>query len=288
MVIMKVKLVTFSDGSLGLRAAGKRLVKQADATGWFHYPSEHWTLNTLRTKMPEFFTEHQGLIRVHPRGLGLWIWKPAILSYLVERLEEGEVVLFLDAGCQLNSTRESELRFKDYLELCIANGMLLMQLVDNSFGFNDVTDAAWTKRSVLDVLDPYSTFRLSNQIQSGIIFATKSPRSEQVSKMWLDYCVKSDYSYLLEPSQEEVQSKEFKQHRWEQSIFSLIAKSEGIVPLADETYFYPKWSEGLNFPIWAMRNRSGGDAYRRSFIDLIMLFLARIERRLISAFNTRH
>jgi len=32
---MKVKLVTFSDGSLGLRAAGKRLVKQADATGWF-------------------------------------------------------------------------------------------------------------------------------------------------------------------------------------------------------------------------------------------------------------
>jgi hypothetical protein len=283
---MKVKLVTFSDGSHGLRAAGKRLVKQADATGWFHYPSEHWTLKTLRTKMPEFVMEHQNFMKVHPKGLGLWIWKPAILSYLVSQLEEGEAVLLLDAGCQLNSTKESNLRFNDYLDLCMANDMLLMQLNENSFGFNDLTDAAWTKRSVLDALDPLSTSRLTNQIQSGIIFATKSARSEKVSKMWLDYCVNSNYSFLLNSSGGEPQSKEFMQHRWEQSIISLIVKSEGIVPLADETYFYPNWSNGLKFPIWAMRNRSGGDAYRRNFIDLFMLFLAKIERKLISAFNT--
>ena len=279
---MKVKLVTFSDGSLGLRAAGKRLVKQADATGWFHYPSEHWTLKTLHSKMPQFLMEHRELMKAHPRGLGLWIWKPAIFSYLVEQLEEDDIILLLDAGCQLNRTRASDERFKEYLDLCAANDMLLMQLADNSFGFSDVTDAAWTKRSVLDELDPNSIFRHTNQIQSGIIFATKSAKSSEVSKKWLDYCAKSQYSYLLEPSGGEAQTEQFKQHRWEQSIISLIAKSQGIVPLADETYFYPKWSEGLNFPIWAMRNRSGGDAYRRNFRDLFAIFSAKIEREMIT------
>lgn len=282
---MKVKLVTFSDGSVGLRAAGKRLVKQADASGWFHYPSEHWTLNTLRTKMPEFVVEHEIFMKSHSRGLGLWIWKPAILSYLVDRLEEDEVVVLLDAGCQLNSTKESSLRFNSYLKLCAANDMLLIQLANNSFGFDDVTDAAWSKRSLLDALDPLSIFRFTNQIQSGIIFATKSARSERVSRKWLDYCTTSNYSYLVDPSQREPQLKEFRQHRWEQSIISLIAKSEGIVPMADETYFYPNWSDGLDFPIWAMRNRSGGDAYRRNFIDLLMLLTAKIERKLISIFK---
>jgi hypothetical protein len=105
--------------------------------------------------------------------------------------------------------------------------------------------------------------------------------------MWLDYCANSNYSFLLNSSGGEPRSKEFVQHRWEQSIISLIVKSEGIVPLADETYFYPNWSKGLKFPIWAMRNRSGGDAYRRNFIDLFKLFLAKIERKLISAFNAR-
>jgi hypothetical protein len=283
---MKVKLVTFSDGSRGLRAAGKRLVKQADATGWFDYPSEHWTLNTLRSKLPEFVVEHQEFMKTHARGLGLWIWKPAILSYLVERLEKDEAILLLDAGCQLNQTDDSEQRFKEYLDLCAAQGMLLMQLSDHSFGFNNLTDAAWTKRSVLNELDPFSNFRNTNQIQSGIIFATKSIQSETVSKKWLDYCVKSNYSYLLDPSEGEGQPGEFRQHRWEQSIISLIVKSEGIVPLVDETYFYPNWSEGLNFPIWAMRNRSGGDAHRRNYRDLLAILSAKIERKLITVFKS--
>lgn len=282
---MKVKLVTFSDGSLGLRAAGKRLVRQADATGWFHYPSEHWTLNTLSSKMPDFLVEHQEFMKAHPKGLGFWIWKPAILFYLVEQLDEGDVVLFLDAGCQLNSTSKSRQRFDEYLNSSIANGLLVMQLADSSFNFSNLTDAAWTKQSVLDYLDPHSILRNSNQIQSGIIFATKSATSQRVVSKWLECCTKTGYPYLLDPGQNESQSKEFEQHRWEQSIFSLIAKSEGIVSIVDETYFYPKWTGGLDFPIWAMRNRSGGDAFRRNLSDLVKIFVAKIERKLVNQFR---
>ena len=277
---MKIRLITFSDGSFGLRAAGKRLVKQADKTGWFSYPSEHWTLDTLRDKLPEFTLKHENFMKSHPRGLGLWIWKSAILSYQIDQLKDNEMVLLLDAGCQLNSTEESTRRFREYIELCKSNEMLLMQIPKNSFGYENLSDAAWTKKSVLDLLDPFSNYRKTNQIQSGIIFATKSDKSQRVAKKWLDLCRESQYKFLVDPAPHEPQAPDFIQHRWEQSILSLLLKSEEIVPLLDETYFYPRWSDGAHFPIWAMRNRSGGDAFRRSAIDLIRLLLAKIEREI--------
>lgn len=279
---MRVKLVTFSDGSYAFRAAGRRLVREADSTGWFDYPSEHWTVETLRSKMPEFFTEHEEFIVDHPKGYGLWIWKPAILSYLIDQLEDDEVVLLLDAGCQLNSNQKARCRFLQYIDICTTSDLLVMQLANNSFGFEELTDAAWTKLSVLNSLDPHSIFRNSNQIQSGIIFAIKSEKSQRIAKKWLNSCVQSDYSFLLDPFTSESQTNEFREHRWEQSILSLIVKSEGVQPLVDETYFYPNWSDGLNFPIWAMRNRSGGNAFRRNPLDIFKLMMARVERLIVS------
>jgi hypothetical protein len=282
---LKIRLVTFADGSVGLRAAGRRLAKQADATGWFSEPSKHWTLETLRKELPDFYYKNEIFIRNHPRGLGLWLWKPAILSYLIDTLNEGEMILFLDSGCQFNSTDKSKIRFNEYLDLTSKNDMLLMQLVDGSFGFQNVTDSAWTKSSVLRALDPDSEFRESNQIQSGIIFAVKSERSQRIANQWLRYCTYSNFSYLLDPSDSEAQSPDFIQHRWEQSILSLILKSEKINPILDETYFFPDWQKGSDFPIWAMRNRSGGDAARRNTFDIFKILTAKIERRVLEFYR---
>ena len=278
---MKIKLITFSDGSFGLRAAGKRLVMQADKTGWFSYPSEHWTLDTLREKCPEFIFKHEEFMKSHPRGLGLFIWKSALLVYQIEQLKDGEMVLLLDAGCQLNLTKESTKRFGEYLDLCKLNEMLAMQIPTNTFGYENLSDAAWTKKSVLDLLDPFSIYRKTNQIQAGIIFAAKSEKSLRIARRWLSLCQESEYRFLVDPARTEPQAPEFIQHRREQSILSLLLKSEEIMPLLDETYFYPRWSDGAHFPIWAMRNRSGGDAFRRNSSDLSKLLLAKIERAVL-------
>ena len=282
---MRVKLVTFSDGSFALRAAGKRLVREADATGWFSEPSEHWTAKTLSEKVPEFFSQHQNFISNHPKGFGLWIWKPALLKYLIGNLDDDEMVLLLDAGCQLNSNQNSLARFEQYAGVCKSSDMLVMQLADGSFGFEKLTDAAWTKLSVLNYLDPDSRFRNSNQIQSGIILARKTERTQRIAKKWLDTCVSSNYSFLVDPQEGDPQLNGFIQHRWEQSILSLIVKSEGIDPLVDETYFYPNWKRGLDFPIWAMRNRSGGNAFRRNFFDVLKLGAARLERLIVFTYR---
>jgi hypothetical protein len=284
---MRIKLVTFSDGSYALRAAGKRLVNQADSTGWFDHPSEHWTLETLRNKMPDFFHTHRKFIEMNPKGFGFWIWQPAILSYLIDRLEDDEMVLLLDAGCQLNSNNESKLRFKNYIEICKSSGLLLTQLANSSIDSENLTDAAWTKLSVLNLLDPLEVFRNTNQIQSGIIFAIKSEKSQHVVKKWFDYCVHSDYSLLTDPTSTDSQLDEFRGHRHGQSILSLIAKSEGVIPLKDETWFSPDWTVGLSFPIWAMRNRTGGDAFRRNPLDILKLLIAKVEHRILMSYREK-
>ena len=195
------------------------------------------------------------------------------------------MILFLDSGCQINSTYQSRIRFNEYIEMALENEMLLMQLNDESFGFQNLSDSAWTKLSVLNALDSNSEFRKSNQIQSGIILAIKSEKSQRVANQWLNFCTHSNYLYLIDPSEGEEQSPEFIQHRWEQSILSLILKSEGINPIVDETYYFPDWKKGFDFPIWAMRNRSGGDAFRRNVYDVIKLGMAKIERRVLEVFR---
>jgi hypothetical protein len=279
---MRIRLVTFSDGSHALRAAGRRLVREADSTGWFDHPSEHWTLETLRTKVPDFYFKHHKFMRDHRKGFGYWIWKPAILSYLFDHLEDDEIVLYLDAGCQLNSIEDSKLRFQQYIEICRARDLLVVQLPD------DLPDAAWTKRSTLDALDPDKAFRNTGQIQSTLVFAIKSEKSQRVVEKWLTNCVDSNYSLVLDPSDDDFQNTGFKDHRHDQSILSLIVKSEGIVPIKDETWFSPNWENGLNFPIWAMRNRTGGDFFRRNLLDLVKIFLAKLEHKLIRFFKDKH
>jgi hypothetical protein len=90
---------------------------------------------------------------------------------------------------------------------------------------------------------------------------------------------------LVDPSDEELQTSDFKEHRWEQSIFSLIVKSEKVSPLKDESWFHPNWAEGLHYPIWAVRNRSGGDVIRRNSFDIVKIFAARVERKILSFYR---
>jgi len=278
---MRIKFVTFSDGSYAYRSAGRRLAKQANSTGWFEHPAEHWTFETLRIKIPDFYSKHQNFIKDNPKGFGFWIWKPAILSYMIEHLESDELVLLLDAGCQLNPNEYSKLRFQRYIEMAKTRGLLVMKLP------NDLIDAEWTKLATLEVLDPLEVFRKSNQIHATVMFANKSEKSKQVAEKWLDYCNYSNYSLLVDPSEGDLQTSDFKDHRHDQSIFSLVVKSEGVVPIEDETWFHPNWAEGLHFPIWAVRNRTGGDAFRRNFLDIFKFFAARAEHKIISLLKAR-
>ena len=66
---------------------------------------------------PEFWEEHRTFIEANPRGYGYWLWKPYINLKLLSQVEEDDIIVYADGGCQLNNTPSSQARLKEYVEL---------------------------------------------------------------------------------------------------------------------------------------------------------------------------
>ena len=158
-----------------------------------------------------------------------------------------------------------------------------MQLQNGQFGIENLSDREWTKMETLQFLDPSGLLRETGQIQSGIIFLKNSLETQSFVESWLQHCLQDDFRYLRS-DQNRVDGKGHN-HRWEQSILSLMVKSSKFKYIPDETYFAPNWNSGLGYPIWAMRNRSGGDAYRRNSRDQLLLAAGRIENMIHNRFR---
>jgi hypothetical protein len=153
-----------------------------------------------------------------------------------------------------------------------------MQIQSGSFGDEKFLDREWSKKSLLEQLDPDQFYRYTPQIQSGIILMAKDDMTIDFARRWLELSQRDNHFLLKSPESVELEDPWFRGHRWEQSILSLLVKGSNFSYIPDETYWHPDWRNGANFPIWAMRNRSGGDSYRRNSTDLIKIALSRLVR----------
>ena len=48
--------------------------------------------------------------KIYRRGYGYWIWKPYIVSKMMSRLNDGDILVYTDAGTQCIYLEESDLR----------------------------------------------------------------------------------------------------------------------------------------------------------------------------------
>ena len=278
------KLVTFGDGNLGIKSAAKRLCKQATCSSFFTNPAEHWDLKRIDSVIPNFIKDNLEFFNNNKRGLGLWIWQPALIMSVLKETPEGEIICFLDAGCQLSPSMSALPRLIDYYNLAEQSDFLFVQIRENSFGIKNLSETSWTKAECFEFFNLKDRDLKSPQIQSGIIIVRNSERVRDFASRWYDNCKKNDYFLLKEESFSSNKLSSFVSHRYSQSILSLMVKEEQLQTIHDETYFYPNWRDGLDYPIWSMRNRSGGDAFRRNTIDLMKIGAARMERNFRALF----
>jgi hypothetical protein len=276
------KLITFADGSFGIRSAAKRLVRQGLESGYFSGGCESWDLSRLISVDLEFKDKHLSFVRENPKGFGLWVWKPAVLLNAMSLAPEGELIVFLDAGCQVVQNSLAANRFKEYLNLAENSGFLFIQIKNGAFGVENSSEKHWSKKSCIQHFNLGAELTEATQVQSGVIIIANTVVGRNFVSKWYENCIANNYELLRDPGVEEIQEPGFVSHRWEQSILSLMVKQQSLLCLADETYWYPNWRLGLDYPIWTMRNRSGGDAFRRNGIDLFLIVLAKLERQIRS------
>jgi hypothetical protein len=280
---LKTILLTAGFGRRNFEQAAKRLATNAEKSGLFDKVliENNHSLNKVHSSFinlhKEFLYNDQ-----NRRGFGHYLWKPYIIDYWLERISEKDVLVFLDAGCHINHKNPiARHRFFDYLRIASEHDGLAMQIRDNSFGYKDLTEQRWTRLDLMEHLNVSKEIRTSNQIQSGIIFLKKGEKTLSYTSAWLklatyDGCLFLDDSRIV-PDGTLIES------RWEQSIHSLLFKKYKFGILQDETTFGEQWPPnwnilGKNFPIWAMRHRSGVDPTKFRLNELGMRILDRLSK----------
>ena len=134
----------------------------------------------------------------------------------MEQMNDDDILLYLDSGCEVINSKDSYRHVQQMMNDC-NNYEILYTLT----GHNEVTH---TK------MDLFKYFGLDNedvlkseQIQATIIFIKKNEETMNFIKDW--YNLGCNY-HLIDDSISKKESREFKDHRHDQSIFSLLLKTD--------------------------------------------------------------
>lgn len=272
---MKVLLLTFGDGTQSWRDSARRLGREAISSNFFD-SVEVFGLERLYASFPEFKAKHFNLVNQTTPGLGYWIWKPYLIhSLLNDPRWEFDILVYLDAGCSINSkTISSRNRFQEYCELASSSGGLFFEM-------RDQIERSWNKRATIKALDAGDPLILdSNQILGGITFFTRTRESIALAENWLQFSSFENYRLLNDENSADLEESSFRAHRHDQAILSLLVKKSSFTIVPDETYFPNAWkTKGANFPIWATRNGTAIPVASESFAWKVVRRIYRHARR---------
>lgn len=211
-----IYFLTFGAGKQAYIDAAKRLCSEAEKTGLFHKVFNVGESNLRNDRV--FWGKHGRFIEENSRGFGYWIWKPYIISYVLDRIADGDMLIYADAGCEFDMRYVSNIpRLSGILERKKILGVLGPS--------NDVTHS---KASVCNFLGLIGqpTKRLGH-IQAGIIYMRKCEETVRFINKWYDKCALDPH--MIDDSPSPVpNSPDFKEHRHDQSVFNILLKLEGL------------------------------------------------------------
>lgn len=178
MTVMKLALVTFGNQStrkgVSFHDNAVALRNAALAAGF----DDAWAMSSKDYTGTGFDEEHAALLK-EPRGAGYWVWKPWIIRQALDRIGDGDVLIYSDAGklpIKVPMMRTERLA---RLALMQPEGFIAgMQL---NAGRND----HWTKRDAFVLMDcDREEIRAPNQIQVGWSAWTRSPECYALLERW--------------------------------------------------------------------------------------------------------
>ena len=166
----------------------------------------------------------------------------------MDEIDDNDLLLYLDCGCELNIRGKD--RFMEYIKMVEQNDSLASQLI----GFKEKT---WTKTDLFNFMETPLKDRESGQIQSNFIFLKKTPNNINLLDDWFNLQTVNNYHYVDDTPSLEPNDPSFVENRHDQSCFSLLMKKYNRFVIPDETYFHPDWNQGIKYPIWVIRNKTG-------------------------------
>jgi hypothetical protein len=101
------KFITFAANGTNYIDAANRLICQAHSLDFFDQ-IYLFTIDDLIADK-QFWQTHSEFISKNNRGYGYWLWKPYIIKKTLESLSDGDILLYLDAGCEIDKDNKKYL-----------------------------------------------------------------------------------------------------------------------------------------------------------------------------------
>jgi hypothetical protein len=181
-----------------------------------HKSALKFGINRIKSYTPaqirrtQFYRQNKQLLS-YPRGAGYYAWKPYIILETLKVLEEGDLLIYSDSGIEIIND------ISPLIELCYQEKGVLI------FKNDGFANSTWTKRDCFVLMgcdsEPYHS---ANQVVAGFIVLIKNQKSLSLIEEWLYYCQQINVISDLPNICSLDNFPDFKDHRHDQSILSLL------------------------------------------------------------------
>lgn len=196
--------ITYGDG--GYEQAKARICSQALAIGEFDqviaYGPKDLSLDIQSSQLFQI-----------KRGGGLWCWKPDVILTTFEKMQEGDCLVYCDAGCTLQQAKEWSRTWKILQNHDIIASRIFQR-----------TDR-WTRRELLDYMSPTNpqNWERCFQYMATIIIIKKSYFTVRFFQEWKTLLLEHP-EFVMDVSEVERASQHptFVESRHDQSVYSAL------------------------------------------------------------------
>ena len=209
--INKKYFITFASGEKKYIEAGERLITQAKNLELFDKCIFY--TDTYLQKDLYFWAKHGDFIKNNNRGYGFWLWKIYIVKLTMENMNDGDILVYLDAGCEIDIRKKKYIQ--EYFNFVKYEEML--------FTTTNWHECQYNKMDTLIELDANSDFYINSyQRQAGVVMYLICDRTRDLVNKW--YEMACNYHLLDDSSSIHQNNPKFKEHRHDQAIFSILSK----------------------------------------------------------------
>jgi hypothetical protein len=258
-----ILFVTAGLGGKSFEEAADRLIVQAASFGVFthlHSIKEEEIFQICPRILDWFRKEELPFVK----GFGWYTWKATIAYQAIVEKRWGnfDLVMYLDAGCEMFNSKQSSKRLRKFIAIAFQEGRALFSI--------PTPEREYTKRDLFQYFPSLSPDDVTPQFQSGS-WILKFDSNQYFAEQW-EILSSLGVSMTDESLSRLTENIYFKVHRYDQSIFSLLAKSLGFnavpdVPPGAADSLRAK-ARGYFYPFWWTRNRTGNSMIPKSMLAL--------------------
>ena len=212
------KKVFLTYGNDRFKKSRKRIINEAKSLNIFDkhiLETDRTIINDIEFKKQ---LENDNFKKVYEskRGGGYWIWKPYIVYKYLSKLNDGDILVYCDAGCEIQKAPD---KFnKIFNKLNNSKNNILLNKLGNR-------ESIWTKGDILKYHGVYDNEKIftDGQYEANRIFIIKNKDTFNFFKKWWE--IAKNNPNLFDDSQSKIKNKnDFKENRHDQSNLSILCK----------------------------------------------------------------